>query len=202
MEFLVNQAYTCEVIITNVSPVSKQFSVLYQIPQGSLPLQLTKYLKSQQQALNPYSTQKLTFHFYFPKAGDFSHFPSNVASQEGKVIAKGQQGAGSESEKLKVVRRLSVARKETFRDIMQSSTRQEEVLEFLRTKNLLKGEKGFSFYDMLWMLRDKAFYKKVIEVLRERLTFDQAVWAYSFYHRDEEQTCREYMINQKPATIV
>lgn len=37
-EFLINQAYTCEVIMTNVSPVQRQFSVLYQIPQGSLPL--------------------------------------------------------------------------------------------------------------------------------------------------------------------
>jgi len=37
-EFLINQAYTCEVIMTNVSPVHRQFSVLYQIPQGSLPL--------------------------------------------------------------------------------------------------------------------------------------------------------------------
>lgn len=67
---------------------------------------------------------------------------------------------------LKVVKRLSVARKETFKDILQSSTRNEEVLEFLKTKNLLKGEMGFSFYDMLWMLRDKVYFKKVLEVLR------------------------------------
>jgi hypothetical protein len=31
-EFLINQAYTCEVIMTNVSPIQRQFSVLYQIP--------------------------------------------------------------------------------------------------------------------------------------------------------------------------
>jgi hypothetical protein len=36
------------------------------------------------------------------------------------------------------------------------------VLEFLRTKNLAKGEKGFSFNQMLWLLKDKAFFKKVI----------------------------------------
>jgi hypothetical protein len=96
---------------------------------------------------------------------------------------------------LKVVKRLSVARKETFRDILQSSsaTRNEEVLEFLRTKNLLKGEMGFSFYEMLWMLRDKVFFKKVIEVLRERLIWDDSVWSYSFFHRDDERACREYL---------
>ena len=37
-EFLVNQAYTCEVIITNVSPEEHACSILYQIPKGSLPL--------------------------------------------------------------------------------------------------------------------------------------------------------------------
>ena len=46
-EFLVNKAYSCEVIMTNVSPTYRSFSVLYQIPQGALPLQLTKYMKSQ-----------------------------------------------------------------------------------------------------------------------------------------------------------
>lgn len=47
-EFLVNRAYTCEVIVTNVSPVTKNFSILYQIPEGSLPLNMTKYMKSVQ----------------------------------------------------------------------------------------------------------------------------------------------------------
>jgi hypothetical protein len=47
-EFLVNKAYSCEVIMTNVSPTFRSFSVLYQIPQGALPLQTTKYMKSQQ----------------------------------------------------------------------------------------------------------------------------------------------------------
>lgn len=79
-EFLVNKAYACEVIMTNVSPKQSTFSLLYQVPQGSLPLQQTKYMKSVQQTLQPYTTQKLIFHFYFPKAGEFSHFPSNVAA--------------------------------------------------------------------------------------------------------------------------
>jgi len=61
---------------------------------------------------------------------------------------------------------------ETFRDILASPNRNEEVLKFLRTKNLEKGEMGFTFVDMLWMLRDKVFFKKVLEVLRQRHIFD------------------------------
>lgn len=32
--------------MTNVSPKQKECSILYQIPQGSLPLENTKYMKA------------------------------------------------------------------------------------------------------------------------------------------------------------
>lgn len=101
-----------------------------------------------------------------------------------------------ESRKLKVVRKLSVAKKETFLDIMQSDNREEDVLEFLKTHNLLKGEKGFSFYQMLWMLKDKEFFKKVLQVLRSRLIFDNQVWSYSLHHKlvDDELAIREFFM--------
>ena len=37
-EFLARTAYACEVVITNVAPKPKQFSLLYQVPEGALPL--------------------------------------------------------------------------------------------------------------------------------------------------------------------
>ena len=87
-------------------------------------------------------------------------------------------------------------------DVIQSDNRQEDVLEFLKTRNLLKQEKGFSFNLMLWMLRDKAFFKKVIAVLRERLIYDDQVWSYGFFHKDDELACREYIMNSRPYEIV
>ncbi|TNV74380.1 hypothetical protein FGO68_gene14226 [Halteria grandinella] len=199
-EFLVNKAYSCEVIMTNVSPKQSTFSLLYQIPQGSLPLQQTKYMKSLQQTLSPYTTQKLIFHFYFPKSGEFTHFPSNVAAGE-KIIAR---ATGLEGRSLKVVRKLSVAKKETFLDIMQSDNREEDVIEFIKTHNLLKGEKGFSFHQMLWMLKDKEFFKKVLEVLRGRMIYDNQVWSYALHHKlvDDERALREYFQNAQPWNMV
>jgi hypothetical protein len=199
-EFLLSKAYSCEVILTNVSPTFRSFSVLYQIPQGSLPLQTTKYMKSQQQTLNPYTTQKLIFHFYFPKEGTFAHFPSNVAQDGGKVIARASQISGLPLQ-LRVVKKFTIAKMETFRDIMASANRNEEVLKFLRTKNLHKGELGFSFSDMLWMLRDKVFFRKALEVLRDRMIYDDNVWSYSMYHKDEELACREYLMATKQYSI-
>ena len=45
-EFLARTAYACEVVITNVAPKPKQFSLLYQVPEGAMPLRQTKYIKS------------------------------------------------------------------------------------------------------------------------------------------------------------
>ena len=156
-------------------------------------------MKSQQQILSPYTTQKLIFHFYFPKEGSFAHFPSNVA-QDGKVIARASQIDGQPL-RLKVVKRFTISKMETFRDIMASANRNEEVLKFLKTKNLHKGEMGFTFYDMLWMLRDKVFFKKVLEVLRDRMIYDETVWSYCMYHKEDELACREYLMSTKQFNI-
>jgi len=48
---------------------------------------------------------------------------------------------------------------------------------------------------MLWMLKDRTYFGKVLDTLRERLIFSEEVWAYSFHHRDNLQACREYLMN-------
>jgi hypothetical protein len=67
---------------------------------------------------------------------------------------------------------------------MQLSTRKKPSEIFFNQD--LKAEKGFNFYDMLFMLKDKEFFLKVLEVLRERLIFDANVWSYSLYHKSDE----------------
>jgi len=46
---------------------------------------------------------------------------------------------------------------ETFRDILASGEN-DAILNFLNTANLAKGEKGFSFGDILWLLKDKKMF--------------------------------------------
>jgi hypothetical protein len=43
---------------------------------------------------------------------------------------------------------------------------------------------------------DKKFYEKVIAILKERCIFLETVWAYSFYHFDE-QGIKEYIESKK-----
>lgn len=121
-------------------------------------------MKSLSQTLSPYTTTKVRFNFYFPKEGEFQHFPSNISIDQ-KVIARANLNT------LKVVRSFTISKKETFNDILQNGTK-EDVLEFLRTANLLKAEKGFYFHSMLYLLKDKVFFFKVVEILRKRLIFE------------------------------
>lgn len=60
----------------------------------------------------------------------------------------------SETNQLNVVKVKTNSKNETFNDVLQSGNK-ELILNFLRTKNLLKGERGFSYYSLLWMLKDK-----------------------------------------------
>ena len=177
-EFLTNQVYGCEVIITNVSQRTQNFQVLWQIPEGSLPLQRTNYQKSENKSLNPYTTQTFDFYFYFPDSGVFKQFPSNITIA-GKVVSKANACT------LKVVKELEESSFETFRDILASGDK-EAILKFLSTANLWKGEKGFQFSDMYWLLQDKKMFIEIIHTLRSRKIYDQESWNYAFKHYDFE----------------
>jgi hypothetical protein len=48
-----------------------------------MTLAKSKNMQSNFMQLDPYSTQKVTFDFYFPSAGTFQHFPSNVSLIDG-----------------------------------------------------------------------------------------------------------------------
>lgn len=127
--------------MTNVSPNSTQFNLLYQVPIGSMPIKKTKFMKSQPLTLASYSTERLSFTFYFPQTGIFGHYPSNVSIGE-KVTARGQFN------QLNVVKFRKInnenALELNFDDLVQVGTN-DQILDYLRQKNILSTEKGFSF---------------------------------------------------------
>lgn len=42
--FMINHIYKCEIVVTNVTPKNKKVTLLYQIPNGSLPALKCKYI--------------------------------------------------------------------------------------------------------------------------------------------------------------
>ena len=65
-EFMVNHPYQCEIIMTNISAKDKKINLLFQIPNGSMPLHRSKYIDSKEYNLGSYTTQKHVIQFYFP----------------------------------------------------------------------------------------------------------------------------------------
>ena len=175
-EFLVHQIYWWEVIITNVSNKTQEFQLLWQIPEGSLPLLNITYQKSENHKLEPYSTTAFKYHFYFPSEGSFIHFPSNVSIQD-KVVAV------SNVSKFKVVTHIKEVVIETFKDILMTGDK-NSIYDFIKTSNLLQDKKGFSFQLIFWMLKEKEVFEKIINILRERRIYVQTVWEFGFLHKN------------------
>lgn len=60
--------------------------MLTEVPEGSIPVKNIDYTKSQPVNLSPYKTEIIEVFFYFPKMGNFSIYPANVA-KDGQVYA-------------------------------------------------------------------------------------------------------------------
>lgn len=150
-------------------------------------------MKSQYVSLQPYRSHKVVFHFYFPNAGTFKHFPSNI-SVNGVVTARG--GAND----IKVVDTKRISKIESFDDILHAGSKQD-VLNFLKTENLYNTKMQFDFNKMLYLLKDKEFFTQAIEILRDKCHFDASVWRYSLYHKDAD-LMREYFMMDENAGLV
>lgn len=173
-EFLVNRAYGCEVILANVSAQGQECAVLVQIPSGALPLQRSQFQKSTPYTLGPYATARFDYSFYFPEAGLFSHFPATLSKLQ-RVVATARPRS------LQVVESRQISKLDSFADVLASG-REEAVLEFLREKNLEKGEQGFQFGHLHFLLQRKVFWQQVLAILRHRLIFNKGVWAFALVH--------------------
>lgn len=46
---------------------------------------------------------------------------------------------------------------------------------------------------MCHLLKDKDFFYKVLQILRERAIFSRPIWQYAFYHKDDTSLMAEYL---------
>ncbi len=72
----------------------------------------------------------------------------------------------------------------TFADILASGNK-KAILDFLREKNLDKGELGFSFSHIHYLMKeDEDFWREAVTILRSRLIFDETTWAFATKYKD------------------
>jgi len=52
----------------------------------------------------------------------------------------------------------TIQKTDTFRDLLAANDL-KLILNFIETKDIINGEKGFAFHEMMYLLKDKEFFK-------------------------------------------
>ncbi len=171
-EFVAGVTYGCQVTVTNPTSRQRQVELLHQIPQGALPVGSGRYTKSDRIGLEAYNTATLQFLFYFPKLGEFEHYPAHV-SEDGKLLAF------ADPQHMKVVEIATEIDTKSWQYIAQQASN-DQVLEFLNEANLNRVDLSL----LTWRLRDRGLYDSVLNILQQRHVFQPLLWSYAVYHND------------------
>lgn len=181
-EFLAGAVYGAQVVVTNPTSTLQKLDLLVQAPAGSLPVLGSKLTKSLRLRLEPYSTQKLEYWFYFPKPGEFAHYPAHVSKEE-KVVAQG------EAMTFQVVDELSKVDTGSWEWISQNGD-PAQVLDYLREHNAERTDLS----RIAWRMKNADFFRQVIALLHERHVYSDVLWSYGIYH-GETPVARQYLLH-------
>lgn len=168
-------AYRANVVATNPSSTPRTFSILTQIPQGALPLEGGKFVKSHAIRLEPYSTQQIQYSFYFPNEGEFSHYGAQASID-------GVHAAASPESKLKVLNAPEGQATDTWAYVSQWGTN-AQVLAFLAAKNA----QLLDLEPIAFRMHDKEFFESCTSELESQGIFHNTLWSYSVFHKDAKR---------------
>lgn len=169
---LIGVPYRTSVVVTNPTSTQKVVQVLCQLPAGAMPLAASRVTRSTPVALGPYSTAQVTYNFYFPAAGQFDHYGSQVSSG-------GKQLTSTPSTNLRVLPEPESVDETTWSYIADWGSNQA-VLDYLAKANLQR----LDLSRIAFRMHDKDFYTRVLSVLSASGRFDVTLWAYSLLHKD------------------
>ncbi len=184
-EFLVNTVYGCQIVVTNPTSSAQRFDVLLQVPAGAMPLALARYTRSVSLQLDPFSTQTIDYLFYFPDAGEYTHYPVHVGRDD-KVLA------AASPVPFKVVEKLSGVDKDSWDYVSQQGS-EEEVLSYLKDRNLF----AVNLERIAWRMRDGDFFQQAIQSLAARRIYNHVLWSYSVLH-NQPAAIREFLQHAAP----
>jgi autotransporter-associated beta strand protein len=180
-EFLIGVVYGANVIVTNPTSTPVKAEVLLQIPQGALPVLGSKPTDSRRLRLEPYTTTKLEYYFYFPTtvgrvpdaAAKFPHYPVNVA-------VAGRSAAAAKPFAFNVVAKLSQVDKASWDYVSQYSS-DAEVFAFLEQNNLER----LDLARVAWRCRQSAdFFRRLVTFMQTCHVWNETIYSYGVVHND------------------
>jgi len=174
-KFLTNRTYKQKTIVTNISSENINCEILMQIPEGSIPVNSDEYKIIETANIKSYKSEIFEQKFYFPQEGLFKQYPAS-ASINDLVIAK------SGLKTFEVVTSIKLGKNDiTSIDDVLNQGNKKEILEFINKRDVIKEEDLSKIY---WMLKDKDFYDKLINILKNKYIFDRNIWEYSSENGD------------------
>jgi hypothetical protein len=173
-------AYGSQVVVGNPAAAPLRLDVLLQIPEGAVPLENGFYTRSFPLVLNPFETTRLEYAFYFPEPGEFAGFPAHVSREETLL-------ASAKPAKFTVVSQADAPARDDWPAIADRGD-SEAVLAALRERNLNR----ISLPKIAFRMKDAAFFRATLDVLRERLAYDPTLWSYGVHH-DDPRAIREFL---------
>jgi hypothetical protein len=181
-EFIVGTVYGCQVVVTNPTSARQRLSVLIQLPIGAIPVANGQFTRTVMLDLEPYRTQAVDYFFYFPLPGTFAHFPVHVAKNE-KFIASTQPFT------FNVLAKPSKLDTGSWEYVSQNGSA-EEVLAFLARENV----HALDLEKVAFRMKDRAFFDAVLQLLRERHTYQPTLWSYALFH-NAPAAAQQYLLH-------
>ncbi|GAB5403646.1 MAG: hypothetical protein Aurels2KO_18770 [Aureliella sp.] len=176
------RAYTGRTVVTNPSNKQQHASVLVQVPAGSIALAGSSETSSVPVDLQPYDTQQIEYAFYFPAAGEFSHYGTQVSDN-------GQLVAAAESRALTVVSKPAVVDDQTWQYVADWGT-DDQVIAILKTANLQE----IDVDRIAFRMADESMFTTVTDLLRSAGVYRKKLWAYALVHGHKQ--CLSELLSQ------
>jgi hypothetical protein len=170
-EFVASVIYGAQVVVTNPTSSRQKLDVLLQIPEGAMPLLGHRATGTRNISLDPYTTKRLDYFFYFPAPGNYQCYPAHV-SQDGSVIAHAEKFT------FKVVSEPSRVDESSWAHVSQWGT-EEQVLAYLSKRNL----HNINLLQIAWRCREsRDFFGKALEILHRRGKYHRELYSYGLFH--------------------
>jgi hypothetical protein len=177
---LYRKVYGCVVTAMNATPRRFRTENLLELPAGAIPVSGSQYTQTLTGVLNPYSTARWTYYFYFPEAGDFKHYGAHLSNRKGLLMYSG-------NDKLKVVPEIEPAPTSSWLLVSQDG-KADEVLAYMQKNNV----RSLDLSLIAFRMQDKDFFAKAINLLRGRRVYHHTLWSYAVKHNDPA-ALKEYL---------
>lgn len=178
--FIPHALYGSQVVLSNTTSTPQTVELLIQIPQGSIACNGSQATRTIKYDLAGFSTKTFEYSFYFPAAGDFTHYPAHV-SAAGKALAV------ADGIDFKVVDEQASVDESSW-DYVSQNGDDDQVIEFINRENVQR----LNLNKIAFRMTDKDFYDRAIATLRKRFVYNPILWSYAIKHSDVE-AINEYM---------